>query len=534
MGGYLDYAKGDGEYRVAVRSWATVLTVRGQYFERTPSIWVLTNYLRHIGLAAVLRKVLSRHRERARNEKFVAVGAGNIIDGPRRRARHRRHDMVLFLAPNHPACAERVVLPEAFLVHASEERLRELGVVPEDSGVIRHLHAIEPNDSGDWIAQAAGWSGYSGIDAYTVVPADLDERLESFIVRLPWGRGRLLRAQRSPVQTSQEIPHKQASRKPSAILLGYGNYAKTVALPTLSRHLDVVKVHEVDPVQARSGDTARVAWSTEPLPLEKETADAYIVAGYHHLHAPIATWTLERGSAAIVEKPLAVDEEQQGRLMDAIRGGHGRYFGCFQRRYTSFNELVRMDLGLASGQPVSYHCIAYEVPLPDRHWYRWPTSHSRLISNGCHWIDHFVSLNGYSEPRRHEVFSANDGIVNVTVELANGAVFTMTLTDQGSERLGVREHVELRANGVTVSINDGTRYIAEDRRRVRRRTGVGALEAYRQMYKNIGERVASGAPGDSPEAVEVSTALTIALEGQMRSFQSGEGSGHRWRAREGA
>ena len=86
---------------------------------------------------------------------------------------------------------------------------------------------------------------------------------------------------------------------------------------------------------------------------------------------------------------------------------------------------VLSDLGVAPGEPVSYHCIVYEVPLPELHWYRWPSSRSRLISNGCHWTDHFLLLNGFAEPVAYDVVESSDGMVNVTVELANGAVFTM-------------------------------------------------------------------------------------------------------------
>ena len=284
----------------------------------------------------------------------------------------------------------------------------------------------------------------------------------------------------------------------------------------LGRFVEVVKIHEVDPVQAFSGRRAdAVAWSTEPFPGGEERTDVYVIAGYHHTHAPIAEWALQIGASVVVEKPLAVDEEQLRRLEKAASRGSGRFFGAFQRRYSPFNRYAREDLGLGVDQPVSYHCIAYEVPLPERHWYRWPNSHGRLVSNGCHWIDHFMFLNGYAKPSWYDAREASDGTVTVAVELVNDALFTMVLTEKGSERLGVREHIELRANGRTVTITDGRRYIAEDRRRVVRRARVGGLDSYSHMYRTIGEQLLAGAAGDSREAVIGSTALTLALEREL-------------------
>src|SRR5262249_57472786 len=74
---------------------------------------------------------------------------------------------------------------------------------------------------------------------------------------------------------------------------------------------------------------------------------------------------------------------------EAMGGYKGKVFCCFHKRYSAFNALARKDLQMQLGEPISYHCIVYEVPLPPMHWYRWPSSRSRLITNGCHWIDHF-------------------------------------------------------------------------------------------------------------------------------------------------
>jgi predicted dehydrogenase len=252
-------------------------------------------------------------------------------------------------------------------------------------------------------------------------------------------------------------------------------------------------------------------WDTSPELRSGEEFDALLIAGYHHTHAPLAVEALRRGAYAVVEKPLATDPHQLEALSAAVRDDP-RLFACFHKRYLPFNAWVRTDLKIEEGHPISYHCIVFEVPLPELHWYRWPNSRSRLVSNGCHWIDHFLFLNQYAEPVAQELHAAGDGTVNCSIELANGAFFTMVLTDQGSERIGVQDHIQLRANGGTITMTNGSDYVAESSHGIIRRARINKMTSYQIMYRTIGKQVASGAWGDSLRSVEVSTALMLNLE----------------------
>src|SRR5690606_15551503 len=98
-------------------------------------------------------------------------------------------------------------------------------------------------------------------------------------------------------------------------------------------------------------------------------------------------------------------------------------------------------------EPVSCHCIVYEEPLPPRHWYRWPASRGRLVSNGCHWIDHFLFLNNFAPVADRDVFVFADGTVNCSLVLANGASFSMLLTGRGAGRAGMQNYIEIRTTG---------------------------------------------------------------------------------------
>ncbi len=180
------------------------------------------------------------------------------------------------------------------------------------------------------------------------------------------------------------------------------------------------------------------------------------------------------------------------------------------------NDWTWQDFNHEEGIPISYHCIVHEAPLPERHWYRWPNSKSRLLSNGCHWIDHFLYINHFPEVTERSVRRAKGGDLVVTAELANGANFSMVLTDRGSSRIGVEEHVEMRSGGITIRVENNSRYVAEDSRRILRRARVNKHSSYCAMYATISDRINRGLEGDSLESIRHSCGLTISLEEELQ------------------
>jgi predicted dehydrogenase len=261
---------------------------------------------------------------------------------------------------------------------------------------------------------------------------------------------------------------------------------------------------------------AHYVWDTGPGRSAGDPNRIVFIAGYHHTHADLAVDALDRGQIAVVEKPVVVDRAQLARLSRALRGTAGRFFTCFHKRYSPLNAPAIADLG-AGAAPISYHCIVYEVPLPPQHWYRWPASRTKIVSNGCHWLDHFLWLNGYAPVRRHELVLAGDGTVNVSVELDNDAFFTMVLTHRGADRIGVQDYVELRAGDRTVRIVNNARYEAETPRRILRRKRVNRMQSYTVMYASIGRAILDGTPGDTLTSLEVGATLMLDLDDALGS-----------------
>ncbi len=505
--GFLDPARSPATSRIAVQVWVNVAMVDGLYFVRPPDWRLLWNYSRTVGVTATARKTVSRRQEHLRNQTFVSVGIGTILDSDSSAAATDTGGRVAFVAPRHPRCAERVVLPDMLLRPTQQHwslpstEVTHLGL-PDSV----HLPTVEA---------LAGWSPWSGValdpdevrEALDAVESVCQDALSSPARRrFPAG---------SVVTETREADVMEPDRHlPSAVLFGYGNYAKTAILPGVRDHLDVTRIHEIDPVQiGRVSPGTEWTWDTSGEARPGVRHDVWLIAGYHHTHASLALAALGAGAVAVVEKPLATTTDDATRLVTALEADSGRrLFGCFQRRYSPFNQWARADLGVEVGQPVSSFAIVYEVPLPDRHWYRWPASRSRLTTNGCHWIDHFLYLNDFAAVRDRQVFASGDDDVVVAVELVNGAVFSMTLTSRGSPRTGLENHVELRVGARTVKIANDAHYVAQDSRRVTRRRRLNRLDAYARMYEAIAEAVVAGAPGDSARSVAATTSLTLALE----------------------
>jgi predicted dehydrogenase len=524
--GLLDYWRAPREYRVRALAWQNLAELDALYFVRPGNPRTLINYLHEVGPIEVFRKVRSRRQERYRNEKFLSCGVGSVVEGPLGNACYPVDALVGFIAPCHPPCVERLVVPPELLFGVDPSRLPALS---RDEVLYLGADGSVPEAG---FGSIAGWSRDAGVTLdQATTEAKVGDAVES-IYTASWTVARHLPvdrvsmpSERSPQPARNGRTRARRKRRISAVLFGYGNYAKTHVIPSVHGLLDVRCIHELDPTQIPSDGGSPFQWDTSPLPRPSERYDAYLVAGYHSTHVPLAIEALTRGASVAVEKPIAVDDGQLAGLITSLESSRGRLFSCFQRRYSPLNALALQDLGVARNDPVSYHCIVYEVPLPRLHWYRWPSSGSRLLSNGCHWIDHFLYLNGFQRLRSMDLHVATNSTVNCSLELENGALFTMVLTDLGSPRVGVQDHVELRAGNATVRIVNNTRYLSERGDRALRSTRVSRVQSYRRMYSWIARAIQEGRPGESPQSISRSAGTVLGLETLLRTSAAEQSAG---------
>jgi predicted dehydrogenase len=405
---------------------------------------------------------------------------------------------------------ERVVLLPEFVQRVDEEMLKR--VTPSQGIVLR-----QDGPEGLWEETVATWDAFSGAP----IPMQALERVLRGSVEF-WSRpkaqhGTVL-ALAAPSAVQQRVKGRPSGKKRlNAAVFGLGNLAKATLLPCIRRHMNVACVHELDPTQL--GKKQRLRWPADTSPVigADEDYDVYFIAGYHHTHADLAATALRKGAYVVCEKPLVTTAKEYATLRDAVEEHAGRFFACFQMRYGPLWTYAREDLGARRGEPIHYQCIVFESPLPANHWYNWPNSGSRLVSNGCHWLDHFLFLNDFTDVQQCHVWEYANEDLAVKVELVNGAGMNMVLTQQGSPRIGIQEHVELRANGVTVRVDNSSWYSAEGPERIVRRKRSRRLVSHATMYERICQTILAGEAGDSLKSVERSCRLLLDLEAQLQS-----------------
>jgi predicted dehydrogenase len=512
--GFLDYHLDRGQVRIEVRLWQVLAPVDNRYIKIKKNLRVLVNYLLEVGCLEAFRKVVSRlHENKYRNSSFISCGLGIVSES------NCEKDLpagtrVVFLAPCHPQCCERICLDES-LVRPLKETSYDLFSRAE----IRY-YSLEQKKSfpNEW-RQFFGWSEYSGEDVSRDRLNNLLMECAAVLCNRERSPDRIFKVVASKVRDVYHADSSERaydSRQRTAVVFGYGQYAKTVILPSVGRAFRILKIHEIDPMQLGPVSGYDCGLDTCPRMRVDEKADVFFIAGFHHTHAEIAMEALRQGAWAVVEKPVVTTRTQFEQLRALLEKTGNRLIACFQKRYHPFNAYLHKDLQLDSRAPVSCSCIVFEIPLPERHWYTWPVSGTRVLSNGCHWIDHFLFLNHYEKPTSIKVETTVLGDYIVLIELENRACFSMILTDRGSPRIGLQEFVRFSCKGRSAVIQNGGKYFSEDERKVLRRSRINKLRPYRLMYDDICRRVVAASEGDSLLSFVVSTETIISVEEKLR------------------
>ncbi|MCB9211864.1 MAG: Gfo/Idh/MocA family oxidoreductase [Ignavibacteriales bacterium] len=423
---------------------------------------------------------------------------------------------MLFIAPNHPQCLEHICLPSELIQPISTTKFTNL--VSDKTNDIHYGEIPELSEKSETWYKVIGWSSYSGIKLSPDDSKEVFIYLKQIISRQQLPIKTTLKSTSRVIKVNNTVKSNGSnSNNITAVLFGYGQYAKTNIIPNLNKRIVISRIHEIDPCQLGPIEKHSISLDTSPYPHIDNRFDIYFVAGYHHTHTPIALHALSKNAYAVVEKPIATTRTQLNEILEVLKSTSGNLFACFQKRYLPFNEFVFLDMQLRMGDPINYHCIVYEVKLPERHWYHWPNSQSRIVSNGTHWIDHFLYLNNYSNLENYNLWHATNGDVICVAELENGATFSMTLTDHGSGRIGMQEYIELRSNNTTIRIKNSSDYFAENQSKIIRSKKTNKMDAYSKMYLTISERIVKGLPGDSRESIYSSTDLMLKYEEMQNS-----------------
>lgn len=485
--------------------WVYFQPIKDQYVERKFSLSLLFNYIKKIGIKWVLIKIKSRYNEKERNKKYFGIGTGFIEKAPLN-SKFNYNDSVVFFAPNNSINYSFLVLNKIFVEKYTD-------IIEEPISFEEILKSREYI----FLSSYASWSSFSGN-----VLADFEISNSLNIIKRTIKETDFSRNIDNGIEYVDKFFNSQnfinSKKKPSAVLFGYGNYAKTAILPNIKKYINLKRVHEIDIDQLQDlFNQNKYELFTSPFAELDKKFDVWFIAGYHHTHSNLAITALNSGSYAVIEKPLSTNTYDFKNFYDLVSKSEiSKFFICFHKRYSSFNKYINLDLNIIDNSPVDMHCIVYEIPLPSNHWYNWKNSGSRVISNACHWIDYFMFLNSYSDVIEYKVWNPKEREISIELLLSNNSILNLSLTDKGSERIGVRDYIELRKDKVTVKIIDGAKYESENDHKVLRKISVNPLESYTNMYKSISKKIYFNENGDNISSLK-SSEITIKIEKLLNS-----------------
>jgi len=252
-------------------------------------------------------------------------------------------------------------------------------------------------------------------------------------------------------------------------LIGAGSFAKSMHLPNLAQMSDCFCVQAIADADGRNAvETARqyraVYGTTDAVRVvEDPDIDAVIIATRHHLHADLTEAAIRAGKHVLVEKPLAMTEEEIQRILSVVEGSPTEntpiLMTGFNRRFSVHSRAAHnITTTRTSAMMIHYTMNAGYVPLDS--WVHGPEGGGRNIGEACHIYDLFRFLIGSPlerlsvvSIRPHErYYSARDNFT-ATLTYTDGSVAILVYTALGSPDYP-KETMEVFVDGKVVTLND--------------------------------------------------------------------------------
>lgn len=336
----------------------------------------------------------------------------------------------------------------------------------------------------------------------------------------------------APVRRRLEAPSPagQAPRRPAAQplvrlgVIGAGNYATSMLLPHL-RGRDDVRLVEVATATGLSAANVRRKFGFERYStdyrglLADGTVGAVLIATRHHAHAAMVCEALRAGKAVFVEKPLAVTPQQLEAIVAAVEeSGNDRLMVGFNRRFAP----LLVDLKRAWGGRAGPVQVRYDVNagrLEAGSWYAGADEGSRLVGEGCHFVD---TVSWWLGDDPVEVFAtataADPDDTSSTLLYPDGSVATIGYQTRGDPR-APKELLQVSGDGKLARLLNFQRTeLWSGGRRHGRRSRSGIDKGQRQELDAFVRAVAEGGPMPIPLAsLLATTRATFAAGRSLRS-----------------
>jgi predicted dehydrogenase/threonine dehydrogenase-like Zn-dependent dehydrogenase len=340
-------------------------------------------------------------------------------------------------------------------------------------------------------------------------------------------------------EVSRRIENASATKKATAAgrvgvgLIGAGGYAQNVLLPNFkTAGAEFCSIASASGVSARDVGTkygfARFVSDGESVIADPQ-ANLIVIATRHGSHAELAAQALDRGKHVFVEKPLALNDAELDRVLEAASQSKGQLLVGFNRRFSPLAVRAKeIFAGRQSPLSIVYRVNAGRVPR--EHWTQDPNEGGgRIIGEVCHFIDLMQFLTGEAPTNVYaQALGGGQGnvisedSVFITLQFVDGSNGVIAYLAEGDAGLP-KEHIEIFAEGKT--------FVIEDFRSARLYSGGREKkETLRQQDKGQAEEtrvacavVAEGKPAPITLAeLEATTRATFRIRDSLRTGQPRE------------
>lgn len=251
-------------------------------------------------------------------------------------------------------------------------------------------------------------------------------------------------------------------------VIGAGNFAKGMHLPNL---IDLKDHYQLRAIVSRTGHNAAsvgkrygATYCTTDYAevLSDNEVDAVLIATRHDKHAPIALEALRAGKHVLLEKPLAL-QEQELLDIEAFYSGGGEVkpllLTGFNRRFSPYAQRISSQLAKRSNPMIiNYRMNAGYIPLD--HWVHSYEGGGRNLGEACHIYDLFTFFTGAQVTNiqarainpKTGYYSATDNFVTM-ITFEDGSIATLTYTALGSTEFP-KERMEIFVDGTVISLED--------------------------------------------------------------------------------
>lgn len=290
-------------------------------------------------------------------------------------------------------------------------------------------------------------------------------------------------------------------------LIGAGGFAKAMHLPNIK---ELSNLYQLQAVMSRTGHNAMstakqfgavYATTNYEEILNDKDIDAVLIVARHNLHANMVIQGLEAGKHVLVEKPLALNEQDLRHIRAFFEGKSDNtpaLLTGFNRRHSQYAKAIYDGIVKRTNpMMINYRMNAGYIPLD--HWVHTEEGGGRNIGEACHIYDLFnfftnsKVLNVQAQSLVSEIgyYSARDNFV-ATVSYEDGSVATLTYTALGAKDYP-KEHMELYCDGKVFVLDDYQKLITygvkakEIQTKISEKGQKEEIEAFARCILNGGE-----------------------------------------------